>query len=135
MAILCNLLGTMALEESHRIRRRALRYDGTSHCGHAFDSSEAILPQPSSNLIHSDCRFKDYYPEGGPSPKISELRGARVLFCGWHQILQKIGCFLSGERGEQSLRHGGNRGGMRFRSLGGRQMTHQEILALKQHAG
>jgi hypothetical protein len=45
MAILRNLLGTMALEESHPIRRRASRYGVTSHCGYAFDSSETILPQ------------------------------------------------------------------------------------------
>jgi hypothetical protein len=35
----------MALEESHRIRRRASRYGATGRCGYAFDSSEAILFQ------------------------------------------------------------------------------------------
>jgi hypothetical protein len=42
MAILRNLLGGMALEESHRLRRRALRYGVTSRCGYAFDSSEGL---------------------------------------------------------------------------------------------
>jgi hypothetical protein len=44
-AISRNLLGSMALEASHRIRRRASRSGATSHCGYAFDSSEAILFQ------------------------------------------------------------------------------------------
>jgi hypothetical protein len=66
MAIMRNLPGSMALEESHRIRRRASRYGATGGCGYAFafDSSEAILFQLFTQSHPFQTPFKDYATKG-----------------------------------------------------------------------